>query len=164
MRKLFLLGFFVVLFNSVIAQNMNQKGTFLISTNVLKLAYGVPNFELEYYFSPSVSAELCSEYVLGHWVIKSKDHPDLVSRFGFRYHPFHSKDIGGKNDTYVGIFGGNSWSKDFSTHTTLNLGADIGYKYQFNSYIFINAKGLVTYKLIDSKVLPGLECLLGYVF
>lgn len=146
------------------AQNMNQKGTFLVSTNILKLVYGVPNVEFEYFFLNSVSAQLCSEYVLGHWVIKSKDHPDWVSRFGVRYHFLHAKESGTKNDPYFGIFGGYSWSKDFPTHKTPNLGIDLGYKYQFNDYIFINAKGLLTYKLNDSKVLPGIECLLGYVY
>jgi len=143
---------------------MNQKGTFLISTNPLKWIYGIPNFEVEYYLSSSISVEFCSESVLSNWVIKSEDHPDFVSRIGFRYHILHAKESGGKNDPYVGLFGGNSWSKDFPQHTTMNFGADFGYKYQFNDFVFINAKVLVTYKLNDSKVLPGLECLLGYVF
>jgi hypothetical protein len=159
---------FVLLFISIIfssnAQVMNQRETFLVSTNILKLAYAVPNIEVEYYILNSVSAQLCSEYVLGHWVIKSENHPDLVSRLGFRYHVLHAKEQGAKNDPYFGIYGGYSWSKDYPTHTTPNLGIDFGYKYQFNDCIFINAKGLVTYKLNDSKVLPGIECLLGYVF
>lgn len=164
MRKLTLFGLLFLIITSSSAQVLNQKGTFLVSTNILKLAYGVPNIEIEYYISPSISAQLCSEYVFGHWVIKSEDHPDWVSRLGFRYHLLNNMDIGGKNDPYLGVFVGDSWSKDFPIHTTLNLGADFGYKYQFNNYLFINAKGLVTYKLNDSKILPGLECLLGYIF
>ena len=149
--------------SSLSSQELNQGGTFLISTNPLKLIYGVVNVELEYYLSPSVSVEMGSEYVLAHYVIKQEDHPDFVCRIGPRFHAFHNKESGAKNDLYFGAFAGYCWSKEFEQQKFLNFGPEIGYKYKFNSPLFINCKAFITSPFIQAKVIPGFEGMLGYV-
>jgi hypothetical protein len=145
------------------SQDLNQAGTFLISTNPLKLIYGVINVELEYYISPSVSVEMGTEYVLAHYVIKSEDHPDFVCRMGPRYHAFHKKEYGNKNDLYFGVFAGYCWSKEFEQQKFPNFGTEIGYKYKFNSPLFINCKAFITSPFLHPKIIPGFEGMLGFV-
>jgi hypothetical protein len=144
------------------SQDLNQAGTFLISTNPLKLIYGIINVELEYYITPSVSVEMGTEYVLAHYVIKQEVHPDFVCRIGPRYHAFNNKAYGNKNDLYFGAFVGYCWSKDFEEQKFFNYGPEIGYKYKFNSPLFINSKIFVTSPFIKPRIIPGLECMLGY--
>lgn len=149
--------------STLLSQNMNKEGVILISTNPFKIIYGIVNLEIEYQISPSVSIELGSEYVIAHYIIKESKHPDFVFRLGPRYHVYHNKDYSNKKDLYSGVFGGYSWSKDYDEHTSYFLGMDLGYKYQFNQNIFMNAKGLITYPLKKPKILPGAEGLLGYI-
>ena len=164
MKKQLILIFSIIFFScsSLSSQELNQGGTFLISTNPLKLIYGVVNFELEYYLTPSVSVEMGSEYVLAHYVIKQEDHPDFVCRIGPRFHAFHNKEYGAKNDLYFGAFVGYCWSKDFEEQKFFNFGPEIGYKYKFDSPLFINSKIFITSPFVQPKIIPGLECMLGY--
>ncbi len=149
--------------SGLFCQALNQGGTFLISTNPLKLIYGVVNVELEYYLSTSVSVETGSEYVLAHYVIKQEDHPDFVCRIGPRYHAFSNKAYGNKNDLYFGVFAGYCWSKDYEQQKFLNFGPEIGYKYKFNSPQFINCKAYITSPFLHPKIIPGFEGMLGFV-
>jgi len=161
--KLILFISMILLFCSQsIAQLMNQPGTILISTNPLKLIYGLVNIEIEYTIAPSTSVKLSSEYLLSDCFIKKEKHPVFVTSIGMRYHFLHNKEYGDNNDVYLGFNSGYSWSKNFPEQTSFLVGLDAGYKYQFNSYIFMNMKGLLTYPVKYPKILPGLECLFGY--
>lgn len=154
----------LLFYNHSSAQFMNQPGTILISTNPLKLIYGLVNIEIEYMIAPSASVKINSEYLLSEWVIKKEKHPVSVTNIGVRYHFLQNKKVGNNNDLYIGLNSGYSWSKNYSEHTSFLLGLDAGYKYQFNSELFINAKGLLTYPVKNHKILPGFECLFGYTF
>lgn len=153
----------IAFFSQSQAQNMNRRGTVMISTNPLKWIYCIPNFEIEYYFASSVSVQLCSEYLLSDWVVKRDKHPDFVSRVGVRYHLCSDKDFGDKHDPYLGTYFGNSWSKSFPEKEGFNLGLEGGYKYQLTSLIYLNTKVLLTYNVKEAKILPGFECLFGYI-
>jgi len=147
------------------AQVLNKPGTILISTNPLKLIYGLVNIEIEYYISSSYSVQVSSEYLISSWVLKREKHPDFVVRTGIRYHSYNNKPYGDKNDPYLGVFGGYFWSKNFpERHTSYNFGAELGYKYQFNKPAFVNIKGFITYPLKNPRLIPGFECLLGSGF
>ena len=164
-KKTAVLGlmFFLTITYNLLSQDLNKKGVFLISTNPFKLIYGIVNLEIEYQISPSISIELGSEYVFGHYIIRKSKHPDFIFRIGPRYHFYHDKDYGDKKDLYTGLFSGYSGSQDYNEHTSYFLGMDLGYKYQFNKNTFVNAKGLITYPIKKYKILPGIEGLLGYI-
>ena len=155
----------IILFLSstrLFSQELNQSGTILISTNPLKLIYGIVNLEFEYYLSPSFSIELGSEYVLGHYIIKKEKHPDFVIRTGPRYHFFNKKEFGDKNDLYLGAFAGYFWSKEIQQQKFFNFGPEIGYKYKFDNPLLINTKIFITSPFDTLKIIPGFECMLGY--
>lgn len=164
MKKILILltGITFLVFSRLFSQDLNQSGTFLISTNILKLVYGIVNLEFEYYLAPSISIEMGSEYVIGHYIIKKEKHPDFVIRTGPRYHIFNRKDFGDRNDLYAGAFLGYTWSKDFKQHKSFNFGPEFGYKYKFNNPLFINAKVFITSPFNKPGIIPGFECLLGY--
>ena len=144
------------------SQELNQSGTFLFSINPLKLIYGIVNLEIEYYLSPSISIELGSEYVLGHYIIKKEKHPDFVIRTGPRYHFFNKKEFADKNDLYLGTFVGYFWSKEVQEQKFFNFGPEIGYKYKFDNPLLINTKAFITSPVDKLKIIPGFECMLGY--
>lgn len=148
---------------SLFSQLLNEKGTLLISTNPLKLIYGIINLEIEYYFSPSVSVQMGSEYVIGHYIIKREKHPDFAFRGGPRYHTFHNKEFGDNIDLYLGGFAGYTWSKDFEENKGLNFGSEVGMKFKFECPIYINTKAFITAPVNNFRMLPGFECLFGYV-
>ena len=120
------------------------------------------NFEFEYQVSPSLSVQLGAEYVLAHHVIKRETHPDFVFRTGPRYHAFHDEDFGERNDLYIGVFAGYFWSKQVEQLSAFNGGGEAGYKYKFEDPIFINSKVFITVPFDRQRIIPGLECLLGY--
>ncbi|MFC2129167.1 hypothetical protein ACFLQX_00130 [Bacteroidota bacterium] len=162
-KAIFIVPFLLMYATSIFSQQLNEKGTFLISTNPIKLIYGIINLELEYYVSPAISFQVGSEYVIGHYIIKEENHPDFVFRIGPRYHTFYNKDFGNRIDLYVGAFTGYTWSKDFEEYKGFNLGPEIGIKYKFQGPIYINAKTFITSPINDPKIIPGFECLVGYV-
>jgi hypothetical protein len=164
MKKILIIitGIICLAFSRLLAQELNQSGTFLISANILKLIYGIVNIEFEFYISPSISCELGSEYVIGHHIIKKEKHPDFVVRTGSRYHTFSSKEFGNRNDLYIGAFIGYAWSKEIEQQKFLNFGPEIGYKYKFNNPLLINTKVFLTSPVNKPEIIPGFECLLGY--
>jgi len=78
------------------------------------------------------------------------------------YHFFHKKNFGDQNDLYFGAFAGYTWSRSMDQFRSLNIGAETGYKYQFEKPVFINSKILITSPLHKPKIIPGLEFLIGY--
>ena len=44
-----------------------------------------------------------------------------------------------------------------------NLGAEVGYKYKFGVPVCINSKMLITSPIPEPRIIPGFECLFGYV-
>ena len=106
MNKKLIFISFVLISIETYSQQLNEKGTFLVSVNPLKLIYGIINIEFEYQISSSLSIQLGTEYVLTNYIIKKEKHPDFVIRIGPRYHTFYNKDLGDKNDLYLGAFAG----------------------------------------------------------
>ena len=149
--------------SQLFGQLLNEKGILFISTNPLKLIYGIINLEIEYQVSPSVSFQMGSEYVIGHYLIKRESHPDFVFRIGPRYHTFHNKEFGNNIDLYLGAFAGYTWSKAFEEYTGFNFGPELGMKYKFEIPFYINTKAFVTSPIDNLRILPGFECLFGYV-
>ena len=83
MKKLyFLLLVLIIYVVPCNAQLLNQKRTFIVSVNPIKIVYGLVNIEVEYYLAPDYSIYISSEYLFSDYLIKRKRHPDMVSRFG----------------------------------------------------------------------------------
>ncbi len=163
-KNLFL--FFILIIYTVPcdAQLLNQRGTFVVSVNPLKIIYGLINIEVEYYLHPGYSLYFSSEYLTSDYLLKRNKHPDMVSRFGGRYHFFNKKSYGDKNDLFGGLFVGYSYSKLYESKNSLNIGADFGYRYQLNTSFVFSAKTLATYPFKSEKILFGFEGLIGYLY
>lgn len=164
MKKSAILFFLIApaIISTVFSQQLNQKGSFLVSVNPVKLIYGIINVELEYHVAPAASIQLSTEYVVFHYIVKREKHPDFVIRVGPRYHSFHNKDFGNRNDLYFGAFAGYTWSKSMDQLRSFNFGAETGYKYQFEKPVVLNSKILLTSPFRKPKIIPGLEFLVGY--
>ena len=152
----------LIILPGALSQQLNQKGSFLVSVNPLKLVYGIINVELEYHVAPAASIQLSTEYVVFHYIVKEERHPDYVIRVGPRYHAFHRKDFGHRNDLCLGAFAGYTWSKKLDQFRSFNLGAETGYKYQFEKPVLLNSKILITCPIRESIFFPGFEFLVGY--
>jgi len=162
-RLIFLLLVLIIYIVPCNAQLLNQKGTFIVSVNPLKIVYGLVNIEVEYYLDPGYSVYLSSEYLISGYFIKRKRHPDMVSRFGGRYHFYQKENYEGENDLYGGLFVGCSYSKSYKVKNGMDIGADFGYRYQVGPSILVGAKALATCPLKSRKVLFGFEGLIGYI-
>jgi len=162
-KTLILLVFVALSITKAFSQQFNQSGSFLISVNPLKLFYGIINAEFEYQVTSSVSIQLSSEYVLFHYIVKKENHPDFVIRIGPRYHSFNNKDFGDRNDLYFGAFSGYTWSKDNNQMRSFNFGTEAGYKHKFEKPAYINSKIILTSPFYRPKIIPGFECLIGYI-
>jgi len=164
MKKLyFLLLVLIIYVVPCKAQLLNQKGTFIVSINPIKIVYGLVNIEVEYYMVPGYSIYISSEYLFSDYLIKRKRHPDMVSRFGGRYHFYKKENYEGENDLYGGIFIGYSYSKLYKVKNGMDIGADFGYRYQLGTSFLVGAKALATHPLRSRKVLFGFEGLAGYI-
>ncbi len=163
MKKKLILISFIFISTVTYSQQLNKKGTFLVSVNPLKLVYGIINIEFEYQISSALSMQLGTEYVLTNYIIKKEKHPDFVIRIGPRYHIFNNKDYGDRNDLYLGAFTGYFWSKSVGNMKFFNIGTEVGYKYQFGTPVYINSKMFITSPIPKPRIIPGFECLFGYV-
>jgi len=163
-RKVITILSILLLTSRLFPQLLNEKGTILVSTNPMKLIFGIVNLEIEYMVSPSVSLELGSEYVFGHYIIRKEKHPDIVMRAGPRYHLLSNKDCSDRNDLYLGAFGGFIWSKDYETMRQFNFGPEFGYKHKTRSALFFSSKIFLTSPYKDKKMQLGMEGLTGFTF
>jgi len=163
-RKVIIIISVLLLTSKLFPQLLNERGTLLISTNPMKLIYGIVNLEIEYMVSPSVSLELGSEYVIGHYIIKREKHPDFVFRIGPRYHMMNSKDRGARNDLWLGAFGGYIWSKDYENMRQFNFGPEFGYKHKTKNALFFSSKIFLTSPYKEKKMKMGMEGMAGFAF
>ena len=64
MKKLyFLLLVLIIYVVPCNAQLLNQKGTFIVSVNPLKIVYGLVNIEVEYYLDPGYSIYIVGVFI-----------------------------------------------------------------------------------------------------
>ena len=155
---------FVVFIISVISKNttgqeLNSPEKISLSINIFKLAMGMPNLEIEYHLSSTVSVFVFSEGILWGETFKKMNHPDYIFRIGGRYHYLENAD----HNFNSGLFTGFTYFKNDNSKNSY-AGIDSGYRYRFGNDYYIYPRALLTYGFIKSNIYPGFECLLGKAF
>ena len=146
--------------NFAFSQELNSPEKITLSTNVFKLFTGILNLEVQYHLSSNVSVFVFNEIIIWGDMYKKHNHPDYVFRTGGRYHYLKNSE---NHDINTGLFGGFTYSKN-EKFKGFNAGFDSGYRYNFGEGYFIYPRALLTYEIKQTKLLPGIECLLGKVF
>ena len=127
-----------------------------LAINPLKPFLGLINLEFEYRFSPRISF-----HIFGEVLLREKDHPDIVLSAGPRFYRSDQKDTAG---LYTGLNGGFIWYRADSENSRLTLGGELGFKAYLGKSFYLLPRGLLTWPVGSTGVLPGFECLGGYSF
>ena len=83
---LFLLLFLLLKTLNSYSQTLNRAVSFSISANLIKVFMGIPNLELEYNITSTVSARVFAEILVFDYVFKRSKHPGGVIRLVPYYH------------------------------------------------------------------------------
>ncbi len=163
MKTIYLKAIIICVFTGIsinaISQELNSPEKISLSINVFKLAMGIPNLEIEYHLSSTVSVFVFNEGILWGETFKKMNHPDYVFRIGGRYHYLNNSD----HDINSSLFTGFTYHKNDNSKNPY-AGIDSGYRYRFGNDYFVYPRALVTYGFIKSYIYPGFECLLGKAF
>ncbi|KPK82115.1 MAG: hypothetical protein AMS27_14865 [Bacteroides sp. SM23_62_1] len=159
--KSIFLAFALLITLNTFGQPLNQAGSVSLSTNLIKDVMGIPNLEVEYNVAPSFSIKVFAEVLAFDYIYDRSKHPDFVTRIGPYYHFLANKSE--NQDLQLGTFGGYTWSKNTDDLKGMNVGLELGYKYQFSNSFYLFPRGLITYPFQSKKPFPGLELLIGKV-
>lgn len=138
------------------APDLKKERSISIAVNPIKPFIGLINLEIEYQLSSQLSFHIFVEYLF-----QEADHPDFVLSIGPRYYFIGSTNVSG---LYNGINLDYLLSKEDKPENGFAIGGELGHKLFINKTLYILPRGLVTYTIGSSLLLPGFELLGGVAF